>query len=130
MSGSFAPARTGCSINAEGIPGARPDRASKALNYGQTGSREFDLPAHGFFPMQYKREWAKHRLMNDGGVSVMATQSKDTSAAANLNEEHGDDLARRYPWLSGAEVREMLADAAEEYGAEEEAGLRRARPRT
>lgn len=55
---------------------------------------------------------------------MMATQSRDLSAAANLNDEHADDLATKYPWLSGAEIREMLAVAAEEYGAEERAGPR------
>lgn len=55
---------------------------------------------------------------------MMATQSRDLSAAANLNDEHADDLATKYPWLSGEEIREMLAEAAEEYDAEERTGGR------
>ncbi len=60
----------------------------------------------------------------------MARQSREFSAAANLNDEHADDLARKYPWLSSEEIREMLTEAAEEYGAEEKAGARRPGPRT
>jgi hypothetical protein len=55
---------------------------------------------------------------------MMARQSREFSAAANLNDENADDLATKYPWLSGAEIREMLAEAAEEYGAEERTGGR------
>jgi hypothetical protein len=60
----------------------------------------------------------------------METQSSEFSVAANHNDEHVVDLARKYPWLSGAEIREMLADAAEEYGAEEKASVRKREPRT
>ena len=61
---------------------------------------------------------------------MMTRQSREFSAAANLNDEHVDDLARKYPWLSDAEIREMLAEAAEEYGAEEMVGVRLTRPHT
>jgi hypothetical protein len=61
---------------------------------------------------------------------MMARHSREFSAAANLNDEQVDDLARKYPWLSSAEIQEMLAEAAEEYGAEEKAGARRPGPRT
>jgi uncharacterized protein (DUF433 family) len=61
---------------------------------------------------------------------MMARQSREFSAAASRNDEHADDLARKYPWLSGAEIQEMLAEAAEEYGAEENAGARRPGSRT
>jgi hypothetical protein len=60
----------------------------------------------------------------------VARQSREFSAAAKLNDEHLDDLSRKYPWLSDAEIREMLAEAAEEYGAEETVGVRLTRPTT
>ena len=61
---------------------------------------------------------------------MMTRQSRERSAAANLNGDQVDELARKYPWLSSVEIREMLAEAAEEYGAEENAGARRPEPRT
>ncbi len=55
---------------------------------------------------------------------MMARQSREFWAAASRNDDHADDLARKYPWLSSAEIREMLAEAAEEYCAEERPGPR------
>jgi uncharacterized protein (DUF433 family) len=45
---------------------------------------------------------------------MIARRSGELSAAAIQNDDHADDLARKYPWLSGAEIQEMLTESAEE----------------
>ena len=51
--------------------------------------------------------------------TVTPTQSSELSGATKFNAEQASDLTRKYPWLSNAEIQEMLAEAADEEGAED-----------
>lgn len=51
--------------------------------------------------------------------TVTPTQSSELSVSTKFNAEQARDLTRKYPWLSNAEIQEMLAEAADEEGAED-----------
>ena len=51
--------------------------------------------------------------------TIVPPQPTELSLAAKFNAEQASDLTLKYPWLSGAEIQEMLAEAADEVDAED-----------